>query len=222
MPARSPAERRDLVIAALRSDQSLYAFAADHDLAPRALRRLIRRELATRLPPVDGNLLGPVGRPVEIVRDQSGIPHVFAETEEDAYTGLGFVTAQDRLWQLEYRRRWAYGTLAEVLGASALATDRAARSLRFDRLAEAEHAEHPAETRRLLAAYAAGINAAISAFGDNLPIEFDVLGIRPAPWRAVDTVTIARASLWQFSGRIENVVIGEAADRLLPPELAAR
>ena len=49
-----------------------------------------------------------------------------------------------------------------------------------------------------------------------------MLGIKPAPWRAVDTVTIARASLWQFSGRIENIVIGEAAERLLPPDLAAR
>src|SRR3954453_9149951 len=97
-----------------------------------------------------------------------------------------------------------------------------ARTLRFDRLAEAEHAEHPAETRRLLEAYAEGINAAIAAFGDRLPIEFDVLGIAMAPWRAVDTVTIARASLWQFSGRIENIVIGEAAERLLPPDLAAR
>jgi penicillin amidase len=221
-PARGPAERRELAIAALRSDQPLDAFASAHDLTPQALRRLIRREVATRLPRIDGSLLGPVGRPVEIVRDRYGIPHVFAESEEDAYAGLGFVVAQDRLWQLEYRRRWAYGTLAELLGPSALATDRAARTLRFDRLAEAEHAEHPAETRRLLEAYAAGINAAIAAFGDNLPIEFDVLGIRPAPWRAVDTVTIARASLWQFSGRIENIVIGEAAERLLPPDLADR
>ena len=163
-----------------------------------------------------------VSQPVEIVRDRHGIAHVFAETEEDAYAGLGFVVAQDRLWQLEYRRRWAYGTLAEVLGPSALANDKAARTLRFDQIAEAEHAEHPPETRRLLEAYAAGINAAVDAFGDRLPIEFDVLGIRPAPWRAVDTVTIARASLWQFSGRIENIVIGEAAERLLPPDLASR
>ena len=103
-PARDPAERRELVIAALRSDQPLDAFASTHDLTPQALRRLIRRELATRLPRIDGSLLGPVGRPVEIVRDRYGIPHVFAESEEDAYAGLGFVVAQDRLWQLEYRR----------------------------------------------------------------------------------------------------------------------
>jgi penicillin amidase len=220
--ALGASERRALAVAALRSDRSLDDFASAHDLTPAALRRLIRAELAARLPHIDGALAGPVGRPVEIVRDRYGIPHVFAESEEDAYAGLGVVVAQDRLWQLEYRRRWAYGTLAELLGPVALATDVAARTLRFDRVAEAEHAEHPPETRRLLDAYADGINAAIAAFGDRLPIEFDVLGIRPAPWRAVDTVTIARASLWQFSGRIENIVIGEAAERLLPPELAAR
>jgi len=216
------AERRHLVVSALQSDLSLDAFASERGLTVTALRRLIRRELATRLPQTSGALSGAVSQPVEIVRDRHGIPHVFAQTEVDAYAGLGFVVAQDRLWQLEYRRRWAYGTLAEVLGPSALATDRAARTLRFDLLAEAEHAQHPPETRRILEAYAAGVNAAIAAFGDALPIEFETLGITPAPWRALDTVTIARASLWQFSGRIENVVIGEAAERLLPSDLAGR
>ncbi|MCC7367091.1 MAG: penicillin acylase family protein [Chloroflexi bacterium] len=214
--------RRQLVVTALRSDRSLTTFAAQEGMSPPALRRLIRQELATRLPRTTGALAAAVRGAVEIVRDRHGIPHVFAQSERDAYAGLGFVVAQDRLWQLEYRRRWAYGALAEVLGPAALASDRAARTLRFDRIAEAEHAEHPALTRAILEAYAAGVNAAIVAFGDRLPIEFDVLGIRPAPWRAIDTVTIARASLWQFSGRIENVVIGEAAERLLPPDLATR
>ncbi|MGE3270571.1 MAG: penicillin acylase family protein [Chloroflexota bacterium] len=214
--------RRALVIAALGSDRPLDEVAASHNLTPAALRRLIRRELADRLPRLDGVLAGLVSQPAEIIRDRHGIAHVFAQTEEDAYAGLGLVVAQDRLWQLEYRRRWAYGTLAEVLGTGALATDRAARTLRFDLIAQAEHAQHPPETRKILAAYAAGVNAAIAAFGDRLPIEFEVLGITPEPWRALDTVTIARASLWQFSGRIENIVIGEAATRLLPPDLAAR
>ena len=215
-------ERRQLVVSALSSKLTLDAFAAEHGLTTSALRRLIRRELAARLPKTSGALAGAVSQPAEIIRDRHGIPHVFAQSEVDAYAGLGFVVAQDRLWQLEYRRRWAYGTLAELLGPSALATDRAARTLRFDLLAQAEHAKHPVETRRILEAYAAGVNAAIAAFGDALPIEFDVLGIKPAPWSALDTVTIARASLWQFSGRIENVVIGEAAHQLLPPALAGR
>jgi hypothetical protein len=219
---RTRVERRTFVVEALRSARPLAEVAVEHGITVQSARRLIRRELAARLPRLAGALDGPVGRPVEIVRDRYGIPHVFAETEEDVYVGLGYAVAQDRLWQLEYRRRWAYGTLAEVLGPSAVASDKAARTLRFDRIAEVEHAEHPPETRRLLEAYACGVNAAIAAFGDTLPIEFDVLGIRPSPWRAVNTVTIARASLWQFSGRIENIVIGEAETRLLPPELVAR
>jgi penicillin amidase len=215
-------QRRDFAIEALRGTRPLAKVAAEHGLPVESARRLIRREIALRLPKLSGALTGAVSQPVEIVRDCYGIPHVFGQSEEDLQAGLGFAVAQDRLWQLEYRRRWAYGTLAEVLGPSALAGDRAARTLRFDRIAEAEFVTQPAETRRLIEAYARGVNAAIAAFGDDLPIEFDVLGLRPAPWRAIDTVTIARASLWQFSGRIENIVLGEAAERLLPPELAAR
>jgi penicillin amidase len=215
-------QRRDFAISALSGARPLAEVAAEHGMAAESARRLLRREIAARLPALTGTRSGAVSQPVEIVRDRYGIPHIFGQTEEDLQAGLGFAVAQDRLWQLEFRRRWAYGTLAEVLGATALAGDRAARTLRFDRIAQAELAAQPAETRCLLEAYARGVNVAIAAFGDNLPIEFDVLGIRPAPWRAVDTVTIARASLWQFSGRIENIVIGEAAERLLPPDLAAR
>jgi penicillin G amidase len=214
--------RRQRVIAALRSDRTLADVAVTCGLTVQGLRRAIRLELTSRLPLTDGALTAAVHAPVEIVRDRLGIPHVFAQSERDAYAGLGFVVAQDRLWQLEYRRRWAYGTLAEALGPSALASDRTARTLRFDRLAESEHAAHPPATREILQAYAGGVNAAIAAFGDRLPIEFEVLDIQPAPWRAVDTVTIARASLWQFSGRIENIVIGQAAEQLLPADLAAR
>ncbi len=220
--ARTAQDRRALVVAALQSDRPLAEVAEANELTAASLRRLIRQELAARLPQTAGSLASPTGRPIEIVRDQHGVPHVFAESETDAYAGLGFVVAQDRLWQLEYRRRWAYGTLAEVLGPGGVANDKAARTLQFHKLAEAEHAEHPPETRAALEAYAAGVNAAVAGFGDRLPIEFEVLGIPFAPWRAVDTVTIARASLWQFSGRIENIVIGEAAERLLPAELAAR
>jgi len=215
-------ERRAFAVDALQGTRALAEVAANRGISVTTARRQIRQELAARLPCMDGALPGPVGQSVEIVRDRYGIPHVFGQTEEDLYVGLGFVVAQDRLWQLEYRRRWAYGTLSEVLGSSALPGDRAARTLRFDRIAQAELAEQPPETRQLLDAYARGINAAIAAFGEDLPIEFDLLGIRPAAWRAVDTVTIARASLWQFSGRIENIVIGEAAERLLPPDLADR
>ena len=111
--ARGPAERRELAIAALRSDQPLDAFASAHDLTPQALRRLIRRELATRLPRVDGNLLGPVGRPVEVVRDRYGIPHVFAQSDHDAYFLVGWLHAQDRLFQMDQSRRQASGRLAD-------------------------------------------------------------------------------------------------------------
>ncbi|MCC6177550.1 MAG: penicillin acylase family protein [Chloroflexi bacterium] len=220
--ARAGEAARTFAIAALQGDRPLAEVAAAHGVSTATARRRVREYLTRTLPQTSGQFNAAVARPVEIVRDRHGIPHVFAQSEEDAYVGLGFVVGQDRLWQLEYRRRWAYGTLAEVLGPAGLASDTTARTLRFDRIAEAEQSSQSPETRRLLEAYAHGVNAAIDAFGDDLPPEFDVLGIPMAPWRAVDTVTIARASLWQFSGRIETIVIGEVAQRLLPPDLAAR
>lgn len=218
---RPTLDRRALVIEALRGEQTFEEFAAERGLAVSTMRRALRIYLREKMPPIGGAVSSPVGHEVDIVRDQWGIPHIFAETAQDLYFGFGFAVAQDRLWQLDYRRRAAYGTLAEVLGPDAVAGDLTARTLNFVAIAEAEMVDHPATTRRALEAYAAGINHGIAHFGDELPIEFDVLGYRPEPWRAADSVAIARAALWQFSGRIENIVLAEAALRL-PDGLAER
>src|SRR5262245_48956430 len=79
-------------------------------------RRARDAYLRDRLPPAAEELDGPVGGPVEIVRDRWGIPHVFARDEADALLGLGYCMGRDRLWQLEYLRREALGRLAELLG----------------------------------------------------------------------------------------------------------
>ena len=219
--ARPALDQRALVLGALRGERPLAAVAAESGVGVAALRRWLLGYLRGKLPSTSGTVPSPVGRPVEIMRDRWGIPHIFAETVDDLDFGFGFAVAQDRLWQLDYRRRAAYGTLAEVLGPSALAGDLTARTLDFASVAAAEMASHPESTRRALVAYAAGINHALAALGDKLPAEFDVLEYRPEPWRPLDSVTIARASLWQFSGRIENIVIAEAATRL-PARLAER
>ena len=204
------------VLAALRGAVDGGPGAPD-DLAVR------RREFfARRVPPVAGRARGPVRRAVEIVTDRWGIPHVFAENAWDLFLAFGFAVARERLWQLDYRRRAAAGTLAEVLGRGALRRDVEARTLDFRGIAAQEWARQSGEAREALEAYAAGVNLAREqclAQGA-LPVEFALLEYEPAPWHPLDSLTIARASVWQFSGRIEGIVLAEAARRYLPPHLA--
>jgi len=119
-------------------------------------------------------------RPVQIVRDREGVPHIFAASEEDAVAALGFAHAQDRLWQMEMNRRIADGRLAEIVGAPGLETDRFLRTIGIRRTAEAIFANLETETRVFLAAYARGVNAYLTTRSSPLPPEFQILGA-PAP-----------------------------------------
>lgn len=109
-------------------------------------------------PAILDNLAGLRGR-VEITRDREGVPHIRARSEADALFGLGFMHAQDRLWQLEFLRRLGRGRLAEVLGPSALDRDRMFRTLGVAQAASATWAQYKGEHRRLVEAYVAGLNA---------------------------------------------------------------
>ena len=117
--------------------------------------------LRTSLPQVDGTvkLLG-LAAPVDVTRDVYGVPHIRARSDRDAFFALGFVHAQDRLWQMDFQRRFAAGRLSEVLGARTLASDRMMRTLGIYRLAEGTVARLSPELRTALEAYAAGVNAA--------------------------------------------------------------
>src|SRR5207245_11140315 len=121
--------------------------------------------LAAKLPEASLALQGIVQRRVRSVRDQSGKPHVYAETARDLFVGYGFALAQDRLWQIDYYRRRALGRLAELLGPSAVALDRRNRLLGFGRLADQKLAalsHQEAEARERLAA---GLNAVADQTG---------------------------------------------------------
>ena len=145
------------------------------------------------LPEIDGERAASgLAAPVEVVRDRHGVPHVFARTEEDALFALGYVHAQDRLWQMEMNRRIGAGRLAEVLGAPALDTDRLLRVLGLHRRAEATLAHLSPRARRRIDAYVNGVNAWMKGRTGPLPPEFLVLGFDPEPWTAADTVVWAR------------------------------
>ena len=128
-------------------------------------------------------------RPVQVVRDREGVPHIFAASEADAIAALGFVHAQDRLWQMEMNRRIANGRLSEVVGAPGLETDRFLRTIGIRRAAEAIFANLETETRVLLAAYARGVNAYLTTRSSPLPPEFHILRApAPEPWSPIDSV----------------------------------
>ena len=141
------------------------------------------------LPQIDGERVAAgLAAPVEVVRDRHGIPHIIAGTEEDALFALGYVHAQDRLWQMEMNRRIGAGRLAEVLGAPALGTDRLLRLLGVHRRATATLANLAPGARRRIDAYVDGVNAWLESRTGPLPPEFLLLGFEPEPWTAADTV----------------------------------
>lgn len=157
---------------------------------------------------------------IRIVREPSGIPHVFAENEPDAYFGLGYVHAQDRLWQLELDRRLASGRLAEIFGRDALPRDRLFRTLGFRRAAAQKLEHQDAATRAALAAYARGVNAFL-AQGSPLPPEFALLGVEPEPWTEVDSLVWLEMMAWMLSMNIDSELARwRLSTRLDPQQLA--
>ncbi|HEX5656684.1 MAG TPA: penicillin acylase family protein, partial [Polyangiales bacterium] len=127
--------------------------------------------------------------PVSVHADALGVVAVHARTRDDALAGLGFVTARDRLFQLDLLRRSSAGTLAEVLGADVLELDRKQRHYGMRQVADAIVARLPADQRDALRAYAAGINAFLDS-RSTLPLEFQLLAYRPARWQERDSVLV--------------------------------
>ncbi|MGB7985471.1 MAG: penicillin acylase family protein, partial [Terracidiphilus sp.] len=119
-----------------------------------------------------------------------GVPHIEAANENDLFMAQGYVTAQDRLWQMDALRRNANGELAEVMGASQVEHDRAQRVQQFRNTAQRVYANLPPADRARFEAYARGVNLYIAQHGDALPPEFRLLGYRPKPWSGVDSISI--------------------------------
>ncbi len=124
--------------------------------------------------------------PVEIIRDRFGIPHCFAQSASDALFALGYVQAQDRLWQMQWNRRAATGRLAEIAGPQALPVDRLCRTLGFGRASEAAWDATPTAKKEQLSPYIFGINAAIARAPK--PFEAQMLGDWIGPWQATDSI----------------------------------
>ncbi len=138
--------------------------------------------------------------PVQVLRDQWGIPHIYGNTEHDLFFAQGYVTAQDRLFQMERNRRIAAGRLSEIFGKSTLETDVFLRTIGLRRAAEAEAATLDSETSAMLQAYADGVNAFVDSHRDRLPLEFDLLGFSPERWTPVDSLAWGKVMAWDLGG----------------------
>ncbi len=170
--------------------------------------------------------LAGLGAPVEIVRDAYAVPHIFAESDADAFFALGWAHAQDRLWQMELQRRTAQGRLAELFGADALAIDRTMRALDLDGIAERSVDALSDEAAALLAAYADGVNARIreigeEALGRGAPEFFLFGGDGLAPWTPADSVSLVKLmALRLTSAAKEEARRARLLARLTPDQLA--
>ena len=173
------------------------------------------QELQKRLAVIDGRISGAVDAAVEIQRDASGLPHIYAESETDLFVGYGYAMAQDRLFQMDYLRRQAVGRLAEILGPEAFDYDLLVRTVGLHRIAADETARLSAETAARYEAFADGVNAFIQASRDLLPIEFDLLDYRPEPWRPFDSIALLGEFRWYLTGRVSVIAVPELARRAL-------
>jgi penicillin amidase len=159
--------------------------------------------------------------PVRVTRDERGIPHIEAANDEDLYFAQGYVTAQDRLWQMDLLRRTARGELAEIFGRVVLDQDKLHRTFGFARIAEGLEAKASTQERAVLEAYARGVNAYTDSLdAKQLPREFQILGYKPRAWRPVDSIVIGKNFAEALSTSYA-VDLGRAALSELSPERRA-
>ncbi len=190
--------------------------------------RLLLRIMGERQPRTRGRLRVPgTDAPITIRRDGWGIPHVEAQSDTDAWFGLGFCHAQDRAFQLELLRRVGSGTLSELIGRDGVVIDRMSRRLAFRRTAEAQLAKLAPDVLSVLEAYVAGVNAAFVR-GTPRPHELVLLRTRPTPWTPPDVLAFVGLQAFSLSSNWDVelarfklfVTDGAAAVRDLDPAYA--
>ncbi len=157
------------------------------------------------LPELTGTFALPgLSAPAQIVRDANGIPSIFAGNRPDALRALGYLHASERFFSMEMNRRAGQGRLAEVAGADMLGADKLLRGLDLYRLAEQSYATFAPESQAQFEAYAAGVNGWLATHQDRLPLEFTLLGIKPAPWRPADSVVWGKLMAMQLSANMRD------------------
>ncbi|HSL30032.1 MAG TPA: penicillin acylase family protein, partial [Anaerolineales bacterium] len=146
--------------------------------------------------------------PVDIYRDEMGIPHIYATTSHDLFFAQGYVHAQDRFWQMDTWRHIGSGTVSEMFGAGQVETDTFLRTLGWRQIAEQEYAMLDAEARSILDSYTAGVNAYLTDHdAAELSLEYTILGLLSLdyeiqPWTPINTMTWGKAMAWDLRGNM--------------------
>jgi penicillin amidase len=160
---------------------------------------------------------------VRVQRDRWGVAHIYAQNEHDLFFAQGFVVAQDRLFQMELWKRSGQGRLAEILGPSAVKRDVNARRLRYRGDMDAEYKSYAPDTKEILEAFTSGINAYIEEIqrpgGIGLPLEFQLAGFKPEPWKPEDCLN--RLAAYSVTGNGASELHSAQLVALLGPEKAS-
>ena len=178
-------------------------------------------KLRASLPMRDGEKqIKGLNLPVTVTLDRFGVPTIIASTRKDAAIALGYVTAQDRLFQMDLLRRRTAGRLSEVVGKIAIKSDKQQRVIGFNRVTQAIIANLSDERREILAAYADGVNAFIRQM-DTPPFEFLLLGYRPEPWTVEDSILVVMNIFQSLAFRENDERMMTIMEKSLPPEVVA-
>ncbi len=175
------------------------------------------------LPVINGRLkLRGLRAPVEIIRDKWGVPHIYAQNDDDVFFAQGFVHAQDRLWQMEINRRLPAGRMSEIFGDVALSADTLLRRVGLQRAAQNDWMHATTETVSALNAYARGVNAFLETHAKQLPLEFTLLRFKPEPWRPLDSLAWVKMMSWGQGINWDGELLRAAILEKLGPERAAK
>ncbi len=185
----------------------------------------LRSAAKAALPQLDGDVhLAGLSAPVTVRRDAHGVPHIDAATQDDMLVAQGYVTAQDRLWQMDSLRRSANGELAEILGPALVKHDKTQRVLQIRLTAQRIYDHLPAADRARLDDYARGVNLFIAQCEQShaLPVEFRLLMYRPQPWSGVDSISVGLAMVQTLDTHADTKLSrARVSARLNDPQLEA-
>lgn len=188
------------------------------------LKPVLKEISRTRLPKIDGKLsISGLKEDVEIIRDELGIAHIYANNINDLMFAQGYVHAQDRLFQMELNRKVARGTLSEIIGIKALDSDRIARTMGYERVAKLDWELFDESEQQIIIDYCHGINAYITSADFKLPIEFTLLKFKPEKWHPMDVASFSRLLIslltWGWYDEIIRAKLIEAVGAAAAAEL---
>ncbi len=163
-------------------------------------------------PQIDGTLqVSGLQAPVDIIRDQWGVPHIYASNDHDLFFAQGYAHAQDRFYQMEFSRRIGQGRLSEMLGKTALEDDEFIRTVGWWRTAQAEADTLDGELKLAMEAYSEGVNAYVESNRDALALEFAILRLTGTkveiePWTPAHSIAWGKVMAWDLGGNMSDEI----------------